>query len=69
MLKAEKQRTTSVFVLPHRPEHTKFTIPMRKQLGFYWTFHQLRHTFACRWLNVSGSKEALRRSSATPPSA
>jgi integrase len=26
-----------------------------------WYFHQLRHTFACRWLERGGSKEALQR--------
>jgi hypothetical protein len=45
-----------------RPVHTQvFADPMRIQVGFYWTFHQLRHTFACRWLDAGGSKEALQK--------
>ncbi len=33
---------------------------LTRRCGVRWHFHQLRHTFACRWLEAGGSKEALR---------
>ena len=62
LLKEERLRTSSVFVLPWRPKHPGWVVDLtRKRAGIRWHFHQLRHTFACRWLERSGSKEVLRR--------
>lgn len=62
ILEQERDRSRSSFVLPKRPAKTiDFVAPMREAVGFYWTFHQLRHTFACQWLDAGGSKEALQK--------
>ncbi|MCI0330718.1 MAG: site-specific integrase [candidate division Zixibacteria bacterium] len=34
---------------------------LKKRTGIVWNFHRLRHTFASRWLEAGGSKEALRQ--------
>jgi integrase len=62
LLERARDCARTSFVLPKRPTRTvDFVAPMREVVGFYWTFHQLRHTFACRWLDAGGSKEALQK--------
>jgi len=58
--------------IPARKRAGNYIVPLRAkhpgiyyrrsltQLGFYWHFHQLRHTFACRWLERGGSLTALQ---------
>ncbi len=57
-----RQRTSSVFVSDWRPVTARWVTELtREATGVRWHFHQLRHTFACRWLERGGSKETLRR--------
>ena len=54
--------TESVQVLPYRMlKPCSLYANGEKRCGVRWHFHQLRHTFACRWLEAGGSKEALQR--------
>jgi integrase len=62
LLKQERARTKSVFVLPFRAKNPcSFVDRIEVVSGVRWHFHQLRHTFACRWLEAGGSKEALQK--------
>lgn len=57
-----RAQTSSVFVSHWRAKSGRWVTDItRKQTGIKWTFHQLRHTFACRWLNRGGSKETLQK--------
>lgn len=60
LLEEERARTSSVFVSPIRGKNG-CNIAYRSGVKFHWTFHQLRHTFACRWLEHGGSKESLQK--------
>ncbi len=62
LLRERLARTTSVFVLPMRCKTPcSFVDRIEKAAGVTWHFHQLRHTFACRWLEMGGSLEALQK--------
>lgn len=62
LLKRLKDQSQSEFVLEWRPNHsTQFTRSVFLKTGVRWHFHQLRHTFACRWLEAGGSKEVLQK--------
>lgn len=66
MLQAElaRQRSTnrpSVFVLDRRGKNPGAWVRrIRKQTGVNWTVHQLRHTFAVRYLRAGGSLAVLQ---------
>ncbi len=51
------------FILPTRPCFGPCALAMgvERRIKFHWHFHQLRHTFACRWLEMGGSLEALQK--------
>ena len=57
---AKKNGTEEVH--PWRAKHAtalpKWTL---KHYGIKWNWHQLRHTFACDWLAMDGSMEALQQ--------
>jgi integrase/recombinase XerD len=62
LLEQEKRQTSSVLVSPLRMKNPcSIYYRSEKRTGFKWHFHQLRHTFATRWLNRGGSKEALQK--------
>jgi integrase len=62
VLRRERERTTSVFVLGFRAKQPcNFVDRIEKASHVTWHFHQLRHTFACRWLEAGGSKDALQK--------
>ena len=62
VLKHAKEKRTSLFVLEFRADHfCNFVERIGKTAGVRWHFHQLRHTFACRWLEQGGSKDALQK--------
>lgn len=62
LLKAERRRTSSVNVLPYQMQKPcSLYANGEARCGVRWHFHQLRHTFACRWLEAGGSKETLQR--------
>jgi len=49
------------YVFPYRPKYaSNFVANSVKKCGFKWHIHQLRHTFAIRFLETGGSKEVLR---------
>ena len=57
----ERGRTESVFVLPPEVESSAGVARCaERRTKFRWHFHQLRHTFACRWLEAGGSLSALQ---------
>jgi len=62
VLKREWERkTSSVFVLGFRAKNPcSFVERIGKKAKVRWHFHQLRHTFASRWLEQGGSIEMLR---------
>lgn len=62
LLKEEFKKTSSVFVVETRIKGSDdIARPNRKLSGVRWHYHQLRHTYACRWLEAGGSKEALQK--------
>lgn len=62
LLREQRLRTRSVFVLDWRPKQARASIDRaRERSGVEWTWHQLRHTFACRWIERGGSIEILSR--------
>ncbi len=61
-----RKMTSSVFVSPYRavnPCCIAYGIRdrMPKEIRFHWHWHQLRHTFASRYLEYGGSLAALQR--------
>jgi len=61
LLRAEKARTSSISVLGIRGKNPcSFVRAIGRRAGVRWHFHQLRHTFACCWLESGGSIAALQ---------
>lgn len=61
-----RKSPTSVFVSPYQgvnPCHLAYrnTARMPEDIRIRWHWHQLRHTFACRYLERGGSLAALQR--------
>jgi integrase len=62
LLQAEFRRTESLFVIDPAIKRPRQISRQGEALcGFHWHWHQLRHTFACHWLERGGSKETLQR--------
>ena len=62
LLQDEFWQTRSVTVSPYRMKNPcSIYAGGKRKCGVSWHFHQLRHTFACRWLELGGSKEALQK--------
>lgn len=62
LLCQEFKKTNSVFVLRLRMKNPcSLYANGEKKCGVKWHFHQLRHTFACNWLEAGGSKETLQK--------
>ena len=62
LLKKERSQSRSEFVNSWRSKfagHAMTEIRRLSKVQFTW--HQLRHTFACRWLDAGGSKESLQK--------
>jgi integrase len=61
VLRRERERTSSLFVLGFRAKNPcSFVERIGRKARVRWHFHQLRHTFASRWLERGGSIEMLR---------
>lgn len=61
LLREERGRTGSVQVLPLRIKNFgPYAARIGRKAGVKWHFHQLRHTFATRWVNEGGSIETLQ---------
>lgn len=64
VLRDLRSSTSSVFVSPIRSgcaDRSVQVIARRIGGGFRWHWHQLRHTFACRYLEAGGRLAALQR--------
>jgi integrase len=62
LLERERRRSESPYVNPWRTTYAATAVKtIRRRSGVRFTWHQLRHTFACRWLDAGGSIESLQR--------
>jgi len=61
LFEVPRPKNLKEYVVPLRAKHPGiYYRRSQRQLGFHWHFHQLRHTFACRWLEHGGSLTALQ---------
>jgi len=61
-LKSFRSETGDRLVFGNLPFSARpIVVRLSRATGVKWRFHQLRHTFASRWLEAGGSKEALRQ--------
>ena len=62
LLGEERRKSRSPYVNPWRTTYAATAVKtIRSRSGVHFTWHQLRHTFACRWLDAGGSIESLQR--------
>lgn len=62
LLREERSRSQSEFVNPWRSAYAGHAVNQIRLLSkVHFTWHQLRHTFACLWLDAGGSKESLQK--------
>lgn len=58
----KESKSPSVFVLPWRGKNPcTWVNRIGRRAGVRWHFHQLRHTFGCRWMDSGGTLEVLSR--------
>ena len=63
LLAGMRSRSMSVSVSPLRARTAGgYVARLRERAGFHWTWHQLRHTYAYRWLRPGGSIAGLAAS-------
>jgi len=62
LLKQEKAQSTGPYVCSWRARHAVNVVKgIVKKVGFHWHWHQLRHTFACSWLEQGGTLQGLQQ--------
>ena len=62
LLRKERSKSRSEFVNSWRSVYAGHAVTQIRSLSkVHFTWHQFRHTFACRWLDARGSKESLQK--------